>query len=164
MARKKKRSNRHKNDFSNAEVRNLRQPERVLERQKRRFITNVREKRSRQPQRVDFRATLSRYRDRFEPDRPLFESSDRRFQRPLYDDHPQGPEATTARTELRETTRKGRPYKNLVNRQGFPNPRLVSVCRKRTERRQALFAQGKAGKGKRGPKVKKLTKYSEVRC
>jgi len=48
------------------------------------------------------------------------------------------------------------------------NTRLLEerqkICRARKTRRESLFARGTAGKGKRGPQVRKLTEHSKVRC
>lgn len=38
------------------------------------------------------------------------------------------------------------------------------VCKNRRERRQVLFAKRKAGKGRSGPKKRKYTEQSKVRC
>lgn len=39
-----------------------------------------------------------------------------------------------------------------------------TVCRRRSDRRDSLFATGRAGKGKGGPKTRVLTVDSEVKC
>lgn len=38
------------------------------------------------------------------------------------------------------------------------------VCNNRHKRRQVMFAKGKAGKGKKGPRIRKYTEKSKVRC
>ncbi len=38
------------------------------------------------------------------------------------------------------------------------------VCNSRRKRRQILFSRGKAGAGKRGPKRRRYTEKSKVRC
>lgn len=51
--------------------------------------------------------------------------------------------------------RAGVHHKNLVR---------TTICKGRKQRRQSLFAIGKAGKGVAGPKLKKWTNKSKVRC
>lgn len=46
----------------------------------------------------------------------------------------------------------------------FHSPLRVMVCKKRRKRRQSLFALRKAGKGIPGPKFRKLSEISKVRC
>lgn len=38
------------------------------------------------------------------------------------------------------------------------------VCKSRSKRRKIMFSKGKAGKGKTGPKNRKYTENSKVRC
>lgn len=42
--------------------------------------------------------------------------------------------------------------------------RVERICRERKRRREALFLRGKAGRGKPGPKRKRYTDDSDVRC
>lgn len=48
--------------------------------------------------------------------------------------------------------------------QEFEAPDRVIECRRRKERREALFAKGKAGKGKKIRTPKKFTRYSDIGC
>lgn len=49
-------------------------------------------------------------------------------------------------------------------RVGFHQPERVPVCSRRKNRRNVLFSIGKAGKGIRGPKRRRLTTESSIRC
>lgn len=46
----------------------------------------------------------------------------------------------------------------------WENPKLMEICRRRKERKETLFALKKIGKGKGGPKERRLTEYSKVVC
>lgn len=47
----------------------------------------------------------------------------------------------------------------------FVDPRNTVVCKRRTNRRKALFMLKKIGRGKKGSgKRRKMTEYSKVRC
>ena len=46
----------------------------------------------------------------------------------------------------------------------FVNPKLIDVCRRRRDRRRALFARAGAGKGIRVSSKRKYTEDSKVRC
>lgn len=46
----------------------------------------------------------------------------------------------------------------------FNNPLQAIVCRRRSDRREALFANKKAGKGISGPKIKNYTNLSKIVC
>lgn len=50
------------------------------------------------------------------------------------------------------------------SRLAFSDPRRVKECRRRRKRRETLFKMGKIGRGKKGPRFRKLTEYSDVRC
>lgn len=55
--------------------------------------------------------------------------------------------------------------RNIFNaqREIYENRRII-VCTKRRDRRRFLFSMGKCGKGIRGPKIKRFTQDSRVRC
>lgn len=46
----------------------------------------------------------------------------------------------------------------------FDDPRRVVVCKRRTERRQVLFAKKKAGKGKKTTDKRNFNENSKIRC
>lgn len=51
-----------------------------------------------------------------------------------------------------------------VDQRRFKKPETVSVCKRRSKRREMLFKLRKAGKGISGPKKRKYTDTSEMRC
>lgn len=53
---------------------------------------------------------------------------------------------------------------NLNDRIKFANPTSVTVCTRRFARREALFAQGKVGRGKRVSGKRRLTELSKIVC
>lgn len=46
----------------------------------------------------------------------------------------------------------------------WTDSRIIQVCKNRRKRREVLFAKGRAGKGRSGPKLRKYTEESKVRC
>lgn len=46
----------------------------------------------------------------------------------------------------------------------FKDPRRAMVCVRRSSRRESLFALNKIGKGKAGPKRRKITESSKISC
>lgn len=65
---------------------------------------------------------------------------------------------------LAQKTKKGYNYRRINNRLAFTDPFKTTICKRRRKRRQVLFATGRAGKGKRGPKKRTYTAFSDVRC
>lgn len=53
----------------------------------------------------------------------------------------------------------------IVGTESFhPNTTVRKVCKSRSKRREILFSRRKAGKGVSGPKKRKYTQKSKVRC
>lgn len=50
------------------------------------------------------------------------------------------------------------------DRKRFKRPQDTTVCKRRSERRRTLFAIRRAGKGTPGPRKKKYTDISQIRC
>lgn len=50
------------------------------------------------------------------------------------------------------------------NRSSFYDPRRVSICVRRTQRREYLFKTGKIGKGKRVSSIRRFNDNSRIRC
>lgn len=63
---------------------------------------------------------------------------------------------------IKKNFRKDSP--NTTAALGFRNPRITPVCKRRSQRRRSLFALGKAGKGIKGPKDRRLTEDSQYKC
>ena len=83
---------------------------------------------------------------------------------------PTGPVARTIDGRIpgirysRERRSRRRPLDHFSNKVRFEHPKRVAVCRRRSEKRRALFANQKAGKGRRITTRKKRNEYSEVKC
>lgn len=54
--------------------------------------------------------------------------------------------------------------RSLIDRDAFPDPVRVAVCRRRKSRRIALFAKSLIGRGKGSGKKRHYNEYSKVRC
>lgn len=52
----------------------------------------------------------------------------------------------------------------LPHRLAFESPARVTVCRRRKQRRAALFARRKIGKGIAGPKRRMMKESSKIKC
>lgn len=118
--------------------------------------------------------TRSKRRERLKPERRTYED---RFRKPLIrrrsptedfrDWHPdkefrRPKDIFGAFAEIEEDY----PSKNLRARPlfRFREPWKVVECRKRKARRSVLFSRRKVGKGKSGPRFRRMTIKSEVRC
>lgn len=55
-----------------------------------------------------------------------------------------------------------KPYKSAV--MSFADPRNTVVCKRRKDRRKALFSAGSIGGGRKVSKYRKRTEFSDVRC
>lgn len=69
-------------------------------------------------------------------------------------------EPSRTRSDLQ--TRKLRPL--AFSRQEFSRPQEAVECRRRRDRREALFARGHAGRGKRIRTPKKFGRFSDISC
>jgi len=104
--------------------------------------------------------TINRHKKSEIKHKKIIITDDRRFYLPLVAD--------------RALLTDGRPSKIIVKPTGghlqtkeplrFEDPRRTIVCIRRKQRRKSLFALSKVGKGKGGPKHRKLTRDSKVRC
>ena len=86
----------------------------------------------------------------FDPTGPVARTIDGRLSRIRY-----------ARPEGRS---RRRPVDYFSNKIRFESPKRVEVCRRRTKRRRALFANQKAGNGRRITTRKKRNEFSEIKC
>ena len=90
--------------------------------------------------------------------------NDRRYYVPHFDDHAKyddGRRVTYGQVTPRLS--KVGPGR-LTDRIGFRNPFKVSICRRRRARRESLFARKIIGKGKGVGKIRRMTRFSSVRC
>lgn len=90
----------------------------------------------------------------------LLEIEDRRLQ---FERYPKKIDGTAARID-EHPSRKSRSRGVVDYKIAFDDPKRVVICKRRSVRRHALFAIKKIGKGKQGPKKKRLNEYSKVRC
>lgn len=88
---------------------------------------------------------------------------DRRYFRPEMDRAIRKVDGTYAKIVLAHRTRN-RPSKGTKVRIAFADPRYVTVCRRRKERRESLFKSGKIGKGKKIFGRKRITEASRIKC
>lgn len=119
-----------------------------------------------------------RHRDSYDPlrdrERKLITDISLRSSLPVGEDrrtwHPRGKNANfktingnVARVRDTSVERTGRRLEN-VGEIYFSDPMRLSVCKRRRERREILFALRKAGKGRGGAKKRKYTEISKIRC
>lgn len=95
-------------------------------------------------------------RDRFKSYRP-----ESRFKRNDHNilPHKNHPQAKPIQIDRHKNIARRRRFEEAIQRQNRDR-----VCRKRMDRRDALFATNIAGKGKGGPKRRTITSDSKVRC
>lgn len=89
---------------------------------------------------------------------------DRRVFRPITDNAFLNRDGSIAKIEVSTRTKSNLPTTIHSEKLAFVNPRQVTVCVRRKERRIALFASRKAGKGKSIKTPKKFDEDSNIRC
>ena len=88
---------------------------------------------------------------------------DKRFFRPEY----QGltdVDGRDQRITIVDSKTKRRGFSQSKGRMALASPKRQPVCIRRRRRRQALFAVKRAGKGIAGPRRRRLTEHSDMRC
>lgn len=89
---------------------------------------------------------------------------DRRYFKPSIDSAVRNLDGTKAEYRISERTKSGK-LKNFSHMGlEFVNPEKVTICKRRSKRRESLFKQRKIGKGRRVSPKRRYTRESNVRC
>lgn len=88
---------------------------------------------------------------------------DKRFWSPLFTENKKI-DGTNVEYEISQNKNQALPRSSIPVSIQFANPRKVTVCKKRSERRKTLFARHKVGKGKKVAKKRRMTENSHIKC
>lgn len=115
--------------------------------------------------RQDLKRKLERLKSITESRRSLFEAPLRKVKKRFIKHGFRGLDPRGyLRTRVKREVARETPIEDFHHAAWRINPRRIVVCTKRAARREVLFALKRAGRGKGGPKDKRYTEDSRVRC